>query len=77
MEERIAELEQRVVNLETLCRGLSDMITKARISADGSINGCHNTEAKLTNTTDNLTESSQIQRADIDYIAMETGVELL
>lgn len=60
--ERIEALEQKV----------NALITKIAIDkayTDADINGCRHTNGGLTN------ESEQA-RADIDFIAMETGVEL-
>lgn len=61
-----------IERIEALERKVNALITKLAIDkayADADINGCHHMESGLINESDQA-------RADIDFIAMETGVEL-
>ena len=69
MEERLVKLEAKVERLENLVNALITKINMDKFYSDVDINGCRHTETSLVD------ESGQA-RADIDYIAMETGVEL-
>ena len=61
--------EKRLENLEKLVNALSKKIDTLAFYQSADINGCRHTDNGLTDKTDQ-------DRADIDFIAMETGVDL-
>ena len=61
--------EKRLENLEKLVNALSKKIDTLAFYQSADINGCRHAEGGLTDKTDQ-------DRADIDFIAMETGVDL-
>ena len=69
MEERIVRLEMKVERLENLVNALISKINMDKAYSEADINGCRHTEGELS-------DDSEQARADIDFIAMETGVEL-
>ena len=69
IEEQIKELQNQVTNLTNLVNGYIKNQEKAKIYQNTDIQGCRNTETGQERKIEQNT-------ADIDFIAMETGVEL-
>lgn len=61
--------EKRLENLEKLVNALSKKIDNLNYYQTAAINGCRHSDSGLNEKTDQ-------DRADIDFIAMETGVDL-
>ena len=61
--------EKRLENLEKLVNALSKKIDNFNYYQTAAINGCRHSDSEMKNTADQ-------DRADIDFIAMETGVDL-
>ena len=61
--------EKRLENIEKLVNALSKKIDNLAFYQAADINGCRHTDG-------NLSEKADQDRADIDFIAMETGVDL-
>ena len=60
---------ERIDALEKKLNALITKITLDKFYSEADINGCRE-------TNNGLSEASDQARADIDFIAMETGVEL-
>ena len=61
--------EKTLENLEKLVNALSKKIDNLAFYQAAAINGCRHSDGEMKNTADQ-------NRADIDFIAMETGVDL-
>ena len=69
IEEQVKELQNQVTNLTNLVNGYIKNQEKAKMYQNADIQGCRNTETGQERKIEQNT-------ADIDFIAMETGVEL-
>lgn len=70
------DIETRVTNLENMLASIANSMVNQKFYIDADIAGCRHTEDGQRQDIDKNIINIDKNIADIDYIAMETGVDL-
>ena len=70
------DLEKRVSDLENLVHNLISKLDKEKFYSDADTQGIRQASGEQGKVIEGHSESIDQNTADIDFIAMETGVEL-